>query len=373
VLTLPQLIDLERSLRGERVLNVYVGGRASDPAARAEWRIRLDDELRATRDSLGDAPRGEREGFDRAVAHLRERLPEGSAPGARGWVAFVTADGVRYAEELPVPMPAHVAWTTGMYVAPYVRALKQLRPVLVAVVNSEEARLHRYRAGTLEALDSVRAVRHGGAVYHMGDAPRQGFHPGTRGATGTDEAERRRLEAIHHLASTTADRLTALAGDDGWIVLGGTPEPLGILRAALPERVNERVLTVPTLHDGASEAEVARAAEAGASVLRNAHDLALIEQVLERRGVRGLGAAGVDATRRALAGRAVQELFLSHRFLDEHADEADAMVRAALDQGAVVEEVSGAAAERLDHDGDGIAARLRFAPPAGEVPLSAPP
>jgi hypothetical protein len=82
----------------------------------------------------------------------------------------------------------------------------------------------------------------------------------------------------------------------------------------------------------------------------------------------------VDATRRALAGRAVQELFLSHRFLDEHADEADAMVRAALDQGAAVEEVSGAAAERLDHDGGGIAARLRFVPPlGGGLPMSTAP
>ena len=371
MLTYQELAALERTLRDERVLSVYVDGRVSDPAARDHWRRRVDDELRALRTAVG-ASRDERDALERAAAHLLERLPpDGGAVGAPGWVGFVTADGVAHGAALPVPMRPRAAWSVGPRVAPYLGALKQLLPVIVAVADSVRTRLYRYRGGTLETLDTVRTERHDRSPSHMGSMPRVGFHTGTRGAAGVDEAERRRLTALGHAASDVAERLVALAGADGWIVIGGTPEAARMVRRALPAALSPRVATPAALHDGASEAEVARAAEAGASALWEARTLAAVTDVLDRAGEAGRGVAGLEATRHALARRAVQTVLFTHAFLERDADAAEAVARDALAQHAAAEEVTGAAAERLDREGGGIAARLRYG--LGSGPTAASP
>ena len=53
------------------------------------------------------------------------------------------------------------------------------------------------------------------------------------------------------------------------------------------------------------------------------------------------------------------ELYLTHRYLEDFPPDAEDAVRAALDQDALVEEVSGAAAGWLDEHG-GVAAHLRY-------------
>ena len=62
----------------------------------------------------------------------------------------------------------------------------------------------------------------------------------------------------------------------------------------------------------------------------------------------------------------MRELFVTHSYLEEHAVEAEAAVRAAIDQSALVEEVAGVAAEWLDARG-GVAARLRYRVPSESV------
>ena len=70
---------------------------------------------------------------------------------------------------------------------------------------------------------------------------------------------------------------------------------------------------------------------------------------------------GPSETKAALEQASVRELFLTHGYLENHAADAEDAVRAALGQDAVVEEVSGEAAQQLDALG-GIAAGLRFRP-----------
>ena len=97
----------------------------------------------------------------------------------------------------------------------------------------------------------------------------------------------------------------------------------------------------------------------GASTLRNAVDAARIAEIADSDGATGLGAMGPAATRETLDQRRVRDLYLTHHYLENHAAEAEDAVRSAIDQGAAVEEVSGAAAEALDSRG-GMAARLRY-------------
>jgi len=66
-------------------------------------------------------------------------------------------------------------------------------------------------------------------------------------------------------------------------------------------------------------------------------------------------------TLKALDLAQVRELFITQKFLENHAADANGAVRRAMDEGAVVEHVSGEAATRLDALG-GMAARLRYAP-----------
>src|SRR5262245_42088520 len=137
MLTHEGLADLERSLRDTHVLSVYVDGRITDPAVRRGWRVQLDRRLRDLRNWLAESPREERDQLERAIALLEEELePLGDSISATGWAAFISRAGVKYAEPLPVPMPTMAAWSVGICAAPYVRALKQHRPVIIAVAGT---------------------------------------------------------------------------------------------------------------------------------------------------------------------------------------------------------------------------------------------
>jgi hypothetical protein len=354
-----QLVALERSLRGTRVLSVYLDGTAKDPAKQRTWRAQLDHSLNDLRAWLGDSPRAERAEFEHSVRALEHQLATFTGNvGAPGWAAFITPDQVHEASSLPVAMPTRAVWSTGACVAPYMRALKELRPVVVALGDSTRADVYRYHLGALEHIETVRAHHTVRAPTHMGDRPRSGFHPGTRGASGRDQAQRSLLEGTNRMLREAAERVMEVAGPDGWIVTGGIPEVSEHLAQKLMPLAPDRVLSV-SLDVHASEAELAEAAQAGASTLRNAMDATRIAEIVDGEDATGLGAVGPAATRRTLDQARVRELYVTHRYLEHHAAEAEAAVRAAIDQSALVEEVSGVAAEQLDALG-GMAARLRY-------------
>lgn len=377
MLTYAELLDLDRSLREKKVLSVYVDGQAPNPAERGVWRRRLESAITDLRRSIESAPHAEREAFDQCVRFLWQRLETiPGALGALGWTAFITEDGVRYAEAIPAPTPALAVWATGARAAPYVRALKQQRPVIVAMIDHRRARLYRYRSGALEELDTLRAHAHVGPVDRMGGNPPAHFHPGTRGATGSDEADRVLRIGYERLLAELADRLVAMAGDDGWIIIGGTPQPAKAAARALPEQIAPRAQVMRSLDIWSTKADIKRAAARGASMLRGARDREQVAELIDRAAAGGLGTVGVDPTLQALRAGAVDALFLSQRFLDQQPGEAEAAIKEAFDHGTEVEEVTGTAAARLDAEAGGMAARLRFAQhgdpaAAGSVPAVA--
>lgn len=372
MLTREQLVELERRLRERWVLSVYVDATVQDPAERGAWRVKLDTSLAAIRLSLRDATHDEREAFAAATARLHESLAAVSgALRSTGWVAFVTDADVPYAEGLPVPMPTLVTWERGMRIAPYLRALREHRPAIVALLDSHHARLYRYQLGRLESVETLHAHAVVGPVYHMGDAPDPGFHGGVRGTTGTDANQRTLREGLRRMLVETAERISTLAGSDAWIVLGGTPQPTQALATLLAEHEDLKPrIALPSLHVWCTEAEIARVAATTAGEMRARRDLAVMAGLVEGTPHERFAAFGQAATRRALRAGAVRELLVSRRFLDEFASAGERLVRAALDEGAEIEEVSGAAADRLDALCGGVAARLRFGLPA--MPTAVP-
>jgi hypothetical protein len=354
-----KLQELVRELAGRKVLSVYLETKVTDPAMRNAWRPALAAAVRSARSSVTDD--GDLAEFDRAVAHLAEAQP---APGgvfaAPGWVAFVTADGPRYVADLPVTPPTLAAWREGPTVAPYMRALKQHRPVIVAVVESNSARLYRYAWRRLESLGEMHTTEEEERGRGASSGAKGTAHPSARGAVATEAVQRRRRDAFHRLATTLATRLVHLAGDDGWVAIGGTPEWAKHAADALPRQLDGRVHVSPTLDHGAQDDVIAAEARHAATVLRAAHGRALADQLLERAGGHGRAAAGVAAVQRALRARAVDLLIVTPDLINRHPDDAEGLVRAALAQGADVEVLSVDAAAHLDGDAEGIGARLRF-------------
>lgn len=362
MLTHSELIALHRTLRRERVLSVYIDGTAADPAIQRSWRLQLDHSLADVRTWLDGSPRDEREQFERCVRLLDAQLAAfDGGIGTPGWAAFITSHGVRHAQPVPVAVPTLAVWSTGLCVAPYVRALKEDRPVIIAVVDARKADLHRYRIGACDRIETVRAQIGVQPTSHMGSSARQGFHTGTRGATGRDAAQRTLLEGRDRMVADAVDRISELAGSDGWIILGGIRRVVAQLARHLKAVAPHRVLELSALDVHASEADIADAARAGATTLRDAYDATRLADVIDQAGAHGLGALGPAETRRALEEASVRELYLTHRYLEDHTAEAEEAVRAALDQDALVEEVSGEAAMELERCG-GMAASLRFRP-----------
>jgi hypothetical protein len=369
MLTHVQLVALHRALSKKRVLSVYLDGSASDPAMQRSWRVQLDHNLLDLRRWLADSPHAEREEFDRCVRWLDGAVAGFIAGiGAPGWAAFITAEGVHEAQALPAPTPTLAVWSTGPSIAPYVRVLKEHRPVVVVVADARKASIYRYQSGKPDRVEVVRAHHVVDRPHHMGTPARQGFHTGTRGSAGRDAAQRSLLQGRTRMLTEAADRAQELAGSDGWILIGGIKRVAARLAERLETHAPHRVTQVSTLDVHATESDIADVAREAASELRDRVDDRRVAEILDLAGAQGLGAVGPADARLALERSCVRDLYVTHRYLEDHASDAEMAIRAALDQDAFVEEVSGPAAERLDRLG-GMAAGLRFRPATNELSM----
>ncbi|HEU4698439.1 MAG TPA: hypothetical protein VFS40_04625 [Gemmatimonadales bacterium] len=361
MLTSVELHQLAQELADTRVLSVYLDTRVTDPAMRNAWRPTLLTAVREARARLGDDR--DRDEFDRAAARLEEVAGSlGGVWGAPGWVAFVTADGPRHVADLPIEPSPLVAWRSGPVISPYLRALKQQRPVIVALVESSGAQLYRYARDKLEELEALSAPLEQipGVERITGPATSGASTPAARGAVDTEAPQRQREAAFRRLATALAERIGQLAGDTGWVVIGGTSEWARLAGEALPRPLASRTLTAVALDHDATADQIVEAARSAATELRAAEGRRLVDQLVESAGGDARAAAGVPAVQRALHAHAVDLLLLSPGFIRAQEREAEDMVRAALGAGADVEVPSGDAAERLDRAAEGVAARLRF-------------
>lgn len=363
MLTYAQLLALHRSLRDTRVLSVYLDGSASDTAMQRSWRLQLDNSLDDLRTWLEDSARDEREHLEQSIGLLNDAIaPLDPNVGAPGWAAFITPERVHLAESLPVPTPTLSVWSTGLCIAPYLRAFKESRPVIVVLADATKASLYAYQRGEVRRLEVVRANAAVDEPTHMSAPARVGFHTGTRGSTGRDAAQRTLLNGRDRMIDEAAGRVREIATDGAWILLGGTDRVTARFAESLNSFASDHVLRLDGLDIHASEAEIADAARAGATHLRNTADDRRIDEIVSLAAAQGNGAVGPEASNKALENALVRELFISDRYMADHAPEAEQVIRAALDQDARVEEVSGPAAERLDQLG-GMAVGLRFRPP----------
>lgn len=361
------LVALVRESHDMVTLSVYIDGRVSDPVMRTRWRTELQNALDVTRAGVPDL---ERQAFLVCETRLEQALSRfDGAIGAPGYVAFITPDKVRFAEQVATPMPTIAFWSRGARVAPYVRALEHERPVVAVISGSREARLYQWHTGTLTRLESV-AVRESGD----GEAPDRargandsdGRHRNVRGSTGRDAMQRKGEEELGRLIGDTVERVAHHVGNSGWVVLGGAKDVVPRLLAALPRGLAERTLVHPGMRSKATLNEIREAVQDGAARLRDAREQRLVSELVERMHKSSRATVGLDDTQSAIALGAVEELLLTRAAWTAHPAAVENVVSGTLLQGGIVEHVDGEAATTLDAKGGGIGALLRF-PTAGDA------
>jgi hypothetical protein len=349
-----ELFALARDLANRKVLTVYLDNRRMDPALRYAWRAALASGLRDAREQITD--RDERARFDKASRFFERPFPPpGGMWAPPGWVGFATEDDVVAMTELPRRVETLVTWQQGAVIGPCLRALKHERPVIVALVHAHAVSLSRYVNGKLEALEPVRSSWEGRGIRN---SRRGRARPGARNAVETEVGSQRHREQVRRLASRLVARLTLLAGRDGFLLVGGSPEGTREVMSTLPRELRERSISSREIDQTSSTVEIVRAAARAARELRSRRGRNLVSRMLDHMGNRAVG--GVPALQRALLQRAVDVLLVSPRFLHIEKQRAEQLLHAALAQGAEVEVLSGEVGVLLDALADGVAARLRF-------------
>jgi hypothetical protein len=357
MMTLSALDELRVQLKGQMVLSAYIAAGQHSPTERSHWRILLQQQL----DSLGAAS-GKSPEFDRARALLEADLARfrGFLPGA-GWVAYATADKLWSCEQVPAPVPDLVRWRRGMVLAPYLRVLKQARPVVLALVDSKRARLFLYQAGhALEPVDS-RADTFIDDLTDRNMSKRAATHSGVRGATATDAADRVLHVEMERMLKQVAAEVLTLAGRDGLVVIGGPTAAVSALQHLLLDRLGDRLTVDESTFMAVSDTAARATIERCVSALSHRLQHKAVTQILDGVGSTGRGAVGLQDTAAAVAVGQVEALLLTRRFLHEHEADAEHLIARTLELGGRADEVTGEAAELLETRGEGVAARLRFA------------
>ncbi|MBI3568825.1 MAG: hypothetical protein HY084_11570 [Gemmatimonadetes bacterium] len=366
------VLDFVKAHRVERTLSAYLDGSTTDPAERRHWRVELKQEITRLRDALAGATRAERDQFEGCVSRLLERVPPGEQmPGTPGWVCFCSASGDVHTEALPTRTTTLVVWRDGPFVVPLLSADVADHAVL-AIVDWNGAGLWRLADGRLAHGASVTTDAHIDVGPHMGDAPRRGFHGGTRGNTQTDEAQRQLREARARMIDATAHRIASMANGDVCVVVGGAAEAAAALVKALPQGLAVRTVVAPDLRVQSPNGEVVRLARATLARLNEHRQAQRLDewQRLAHRG--GHAAFGLESIAAAAIAGAVERIVVSRRLCADDPDRVEDIVQLALIDGARVETAGDALSERLDAEAGGIAAELRFVPAAVGDDAAAP-
>lgn len=364
MLTREQLTRLYQEHADSRILSVYLDADQKDPAQRDAWRLHLKQGLSEARGKLEDAAHDEGRAFDAAAELIREAIGVGDSsflPG-RGWVGFATADRLIHAETLPVPMPNLVRWEQNLRIAPYVRALKQSRPVLLVLLNQRQASIYRYRNGELEKVEELEADTFVGDLTDIGTQKRATQRSGIRGKTGTDAAQSILDTASERLVSKLISELKTENGrGEGFLVLGGIPDQVSALAHKLPKDVAERTVERPGLHFRMSKAELTSAVEEAASEMSADEQRKLLDEAIARARSDGRGCLGPEDTEQALQAQKVQTLLISTGLGERDPDYADRLVGSAFGtNGADAHLLTREPGEALDQEARGAAAILRY-------------
>jgi len=361
MLSYSDLVQMERSLRQRQMLSLYVEGANGDPAKRDAWRARVEDALRPLEQVNENAPHDEREAFRTTVRALHDFLRHQPPPvHAATFAVFVSNETLLHDATLPVSLPTAAHWGHGMRVAPYLRAIRPERPVIVYVGGVKTAEVYEQQGDSLRRARRIKVPMVKQPTYHMGDAPPPGFSANTRGRTKKDALDRDVQTATHRVAHEIVEQIRQHSGDNAWMIVVGLPQVTHAVQEALPASLAARTFIERAALADETEKELARVTTAGVEALERRRQSTLVDELIEEAAIGRRGVLGRDAVQQGLMERRVYEVLFSSRFADEAPDALEAIVTSAFEQSALCEATRGPAEELLDRTGRGVGALLRY-------------
>lgn len=319
-------------------------------------------------------PETERDLFETAADQIDGYLTGELDPRAPGLALFAggTADSF-VAVPLPVRPVEAVVWDRHPLVAPLIAVLDDYERIAIVLFDSRRARLFRIHLGAIEAQQTI-----------DDDVPEKQQSGGWAALQQSRYARHRDDHLSRHAKRTTA----VLAG---WLrvkpfdrlFVAGPAEPLSVLKLRLSRPLRDRLVGTLSLELSAGDADVLGAVSRAQAVAERQGELALVEELIE--AATGNTALGIEPVLAALSDGRVHGLLVADSLdavgaecpscgslsrwaercpacdaaLTRVDDLRERAIEHALSQGAKVEVVAGAAAERLLAHG-GLAAWTRY-------------
>jgi hypothetical protein len=378
------VLDLSRRADPVGVLSVYVDARPGRiRASSIEIKNRLAELKRAV---AAEGPpartRAVHDGIERLVVEI-ERLTNPEEPG-RGRVLFAAISDtwlIRLPSQLPVPN--RVVLDGSAFIHPLLELLDASGPVGVVLASRAYARLFEWRLGELIPLRELRAEPMQATHERsgpIGSRPENGY--GT--ATGDEQRKAREREQTARFIDRVAAAASKVASDRGWerVLVSAGEQRTERLVAALPWPLREMALRDPrvlvkldpatvehlvTQRMRAAQAELdqrmirkvreeahrAGRAALGLSEVVGALNQARVAHLIYDPLIRYRGTIGQDGSLYANGERGLAQVWRADTRLTER------LVERALETGARVTPVEGAASDRLA-DASGIAAVLHW-------------
>ena len=324
------------------VISLYLDGRP-DQHGREQYGVFVRKEL-AAHSRRWPLRSAERESFHRDVERILAWLHDEVRPSANGLGIFACAAANDFFEgvQLDVPVEEHALFVGPTpRLSPLVRLAHRYRRYAAVIVDSHVARIFVFGLGEVEAAGEIE-----GEKLRRTDA----------GGWSQARYQRHVDDHVVQHVKDVVDALDDITRTEGisHVVLAGDDVVVPVVRAQLPQHLDEKVCDVIRLEMTAGDPEVMQRTLETMRAATTRDDAGAVATALDAQRAGGLGAVGPDEVRAALVNGQVHELIIS---VDVDADVAEELVAQARRTSAAVRFVEDRAPLR---PAGGVAARLRY-------------
>lgn len=332
----------DEEYKGDPVLSLYVvvdPGDQANQAATPAWQVWLKNALTQIEQGLAA------EGLPRwqGVRARVEQYLTDYRPTGRTLVLFVAPDA-ELAYDVPVRL-ANQAFYGIAHLAEFLWAVDEFEEHLVVLFGQDQARATTLLLGRAADDITVRADQ----TWHR--KLRKSAHQANI-AQRQDELDRRFMREV----AEEIDRHFLYHTDIERIVFGGDQRMAHAVRKLLHPKVADQVIGIVRLPFETPDHEIVTATQDLALQYEREHDLAVVNDVINRAKSGGRGALGIEAVAEALAMQAVSLLVLPYPINPVFDDK---LLVKAVKSSSQFEFVFGEAADRLNAEG-GIGALLYY-------------
>jgi Bacterial archaeo-eukaryotic release factor family 10 len=327
--------------------------------------------------SEGLAQNVERKEFD-AAAKLVQEFVGDHEHSHKALVIFADASRILFFRDFQVDVPTEVQWGKPR-VAPYVEALDEFERQTIVVTDKWRARILSVFLGTLETTTEIQDIPHTTHIHATGKGRPEAQTHDQR------HADENAKKHVKHIIRALESILVSYPSDR--IIIGGNPEAVGELFRLLPKGLKSKI--VSNVHSSMADSfeKVIETAHRVCIGSERDDELRGVEHLLEIAAERHKAVIGVAGTIDAARERRLLTLYYSEGLklsgkacvacgalyttdkaapcascgshLEDSEDLVDQLLVTALNCSARIQQVRGAAAEKLRNVG-GIGAVLRY-------------